>query len=486
MRDQTKQLSDTLKTYLKENIRNEFLEVILKIFHTPHLFLKTYLFFFVAISSGLAAYMVIQSFISYFAYEVITTSRTVFETPTMFPKVTVCNINPFTTEYAYNFLKEDPVAETIFDQNRTLSYRESVNLINDVTFRALGLINLKNFSDQDRARLGHSFDDILLSCYYGGAKCNSSYFSWKFDPFYGNCYVFNSGERIALQKSSVAGPLYGLKMKFFVNFNEKLNVFNANDGSRGAYIRIDNCSYVNYYPGGGLQIQPGSHTNIAVGRAFKYIMPKPYSNCDIDSDSTQQFDSDLYESITQSSYEYTQQLCLEQCWQKLLFRECNCSDLFSPIYYADKCTDSNQNICLYKTLFNTYLANNYIQEKCMPLCPLECRKTEFTTSITSSRLIGDLYAKYIQENKNLSADFGGKTVDANLAKESIVSLNIFYDSLSYTLSTESAKLDVVSMLASIGGNLGLFLGISMFSVCELVDILFEMCILRKKISKGIT
>ena len=46
--------------------------------------------------------------------------------------------------------------------------------------------------------------------------------------------------------------------------------------------------------------------------------------------------------------------------------------------------------------------------------------------------------------------------------------------MSYELSTESPKMDIVSMLASIGGNLGLFLGVSVFSLCELVEVVIEV------------
>jgi hypothetical protein len=35
-------------------------------------------------------------------------------------------------------------------------------------------------------------------------------------------------------------------------------------------------------------------------------------------------------------------------------------------------------------------------------------------------------------------------------------------------------MDIVSMLASIGGNLGLFLGVSVFSLCELVEVAIEV------------
>jgi hypothetical protein len=49
-----------------------------------------------------------------------------------------------------------------------------------------------NFSDADKKRLSHSLDNIMLTCLYNQHVCSpSTDFTWSFDPFYGNCYIFN-------------------------------------------------------------------------------------------------------------------------------------------------------------------------------------------------------------------------------------------------------------------------------------------------------
>ncbi len=60
------------------------------------------------------------------------------------------------------------------------------------------------------------------------------------------------------------------------------------------------------------------------------------------------------------------------------------------------------------------------------------------------------------------------------AEKSFVYARIFYESQSYTLSTESPKLDLVCLLANIGGTLGLFLGVSALSACELIEVLIQI------------
>ena len=174
--------------YLKETKRTELFEIVLKIFHTPNIVLKIYLIIFVILSSGLASYTFIGSFISYFDYEVTTTSRTINENPTLFPKVTICNIKPFTTLKAFTILNEfDSTVSSLTNS----SYLDSINIIAQFTYKAFGFN--KKLSVQSKKELAHSLNDIMLSCRFNDKKCNTNDFVWKFDPFFGNCYEFNSG-----------------------------------------------------------------------------------------------------------------------------------------------------------------------------------------------------------------------------------------------------------------------------------------------------
>jgi hypothetical protein len=80
----------------------------------------------------------------------------------------------------------------------------------------------------------------------------------------------------------------------------------------------------------------------------------------------------------------------------------------------------------------------------------------------------------ISTNLNLASDFVSRTLDSQTVAESIVDVNTFYESLSYTFTTESPQMDAVVLFGAIGGNLGLFLGVSVFSVCEVFEVLIEI------------
>ena len=480
--------NELVKCIIRETLYNSLAQAIIKIIQTPHIFLKLVLITCVLSSSGLAAYMVIQSILSYLAYDVTTTSRTIHEMSPLFPKITVCNLSPFTTGFALNFLKQINAQSgsqvNLFDANqtRTLNYATLRRIMTNILNIAVGQMNSRQFNDSDRKLLAHNFDDILISCIFNGQSCNSSDFLWSYDSYYGNCYVFNSGfdsggNEMALKTATSAGWFYGLQLELYANYNQSLSLVNSLARGAGILLRIENSSYLTEQANNGVPISTGARTSVIVDREFKYTLPNPYSSCEVDSTSPKVIDSDLYNLIAQSQYEYSQQMCFGQCLQRETAKRCNCSFAYvlSMFTQVNTCVTQEQINCSTSFFLNGF--SKILQSTCVPLCPLECNATLYKTRLRMSQLKGDLFATYINQNANLSADFL-RQVDADMASKSVVAVNVFYDSLSYGLSVENAKMDVVSLLASIGGNLGLFLGLSSFSIYEIVQVVIEIFFIK--------
>ena len=92
--------------------------------------------------------------------------------------------------------------------------------------------------------------------------------------------------------------------------------------------------------------------------------------------------------------------------------------------------------------------------------------------------LSNYYSDFINSNAEFLDDFAPANLgDLETVRKSFVSLNIFYGALSYEISTESPQTDFIWLFASIGGYLGLFLGVSVFSLFEpfivLIDIAFR-------------
>ena len=338
-------------------------------------------------------------------------------------------------------------------------------------------------NDEKRKKLGHSLEDILFSCTFNNQDCGVDDFIWKFDRYYGNCFVFNSGMnssggRVELKKSLIAGSTYGLQLEYYVGFHENLTLFNSIAG-KGGYVRIENSSFLNDDSLDGIFLTPGLSPSISIERKLDFYLAKPYSNCDIDTDSPNKFTSEFYRLIYYSVFAYNQQFCFNQCFQKKLIQLCNCSDpQLLSLFNSTSCESNEQQDCMAKIYDQVLLKNNFIGIECVPACPLECNRIEFRASISSAELIGNLNVDFINTKPDISSDFMTKPINPDNSKQSFVSVYLYYDSLAYTLSTETPVMDVVGLLANIGGTLVLFLGISLLHICEIIEVIIEIIFIK--------
>ena len=147
---------------IKEILYNSLAQAIFRIFQTRHIILRTFLFVCVSVTTVLSSYLVIQSIISYFSFEVYTSSRSVFEIPALFPKVTICNQNMFTTKYAVEFLRDinklvEPQIDIFNEDNlANLSYANKTKTFKNVFNKANSMILSDRYTDEIRKKVGHS------------------------------------------------------------------------------------------------------------------------------------------------------------------------------------------------------------------------------------------------------------------------------------------------------------------------------------------
>ncbi len=484
--------ANKIEKILMDNLSCEMYHFLLSVYYSPHFTLKFVYVFFILLGFGLSSYMTISLILTYLEYNVNTLTRSVNEVPSIFPKVTICNVNLYTTKYAYDYLTS---------LNLTLTQIESLINSGDLT-NAIFVYSTNNrnvaariqqeLSDEEKQAFSHTLNQTLLSCMFNFQPCTANDFKWEWDRMYGNCFSFNSGlnatgeTSVPLKESYQSGNTFGLTISFYTNFYEKLMFYNSIYNGYGLVVRIENVSHVIDYANDGIFIPSGLHTYLALNREFKTSLPKPYSECD--NLNSNDFNTDLYKLILYSKYEYTQQFCLQQCLQELMINTCNCSNTaLASIRNVSGCASMSQiNCILKKAFYGIYLKNNYVVRVCLPQCPLECNSTKITYTPSSFQLIPYTYMNLLREKSLLRSDFLNRSLDDDsVILKSVAKLSIFYDSLSYTISIESPQMDIVSLVSQIGGNLGLFMGVCLFSLGEMVITLIELilykCAANKKI-----
>ena len=83
-------------------------------------------------------------------------------------------------------------------------------------------------------------------------------------------------------------------------------------------------------------------------------------------------------------------------------------------------------------------------------------------------------AQQYLEHKLLKSKYEEFNSSLDDVKQSIVNLNIFYDRLSFTEISEKPSFTFVDLVSNVGGTFGLFIGISLLSLLEMVEIIYEM------------
>ena len=108
MTRQTKNKPDimiqNLKASLKELVLNSTSHGIPQSIRTRHTCIRVMWLVLFVISTGLCSFLIVQSVLQYFEFEVITKVRVINEVESEFPRITICNGDLFNTEYALEVL----------------------------------------------------------------------------------------------------------------------------------------------------------------------------------------------------------------------------------------------------------------------------------------------------------------------------------------------------------------------------------------------
>jgi hypothetical protein len=65
--------------------------------------------------------------------------------------------------------------------------------------------------------------------------------------------------------------------------------------------------------------------------------------------------------------------------------------------------------------------------------------------------------------------------------DNYIFFSVYYENLQYTVIDQIEKMDIFDLISNIGGNLGLFIGISFLSFAELIELFVEIiCITTSK------
>lgn len=228
-----------------------------------------------------------------------------------------------------------------------------------------------------------------------------------------SCLRFNGihNRTTALQETHGADPGDGLACNIITNQAKRLYFYKV-------YITENTINFFgNVLP---FYLVPFLGNSLIIRNTIENKLPYPFNPCE-DRDEN-----------------YHQANCHKQCMVQLIANKCNCS--FKAYYMSlnrPRCSAVETNECYEpsKTPFN---------DECNVQCPASCKATKY--SVTQ------------------------KTKDDGLEKQNLTNFLIYFDDLDVHQLIQVPKVNQAAFASSIGGSMGLFLGMSLFSFVEVLEL----------------
>lgn len=408
----------------------------------------------------------------YLRYPVLVDIQLIHESPTIFPAITLCNLNQF------NPTRSKYLTDRIINKhNLTFGNENAVEYTQKVSEQLKLEIKYMNLNESELKSLGYTIDEMLLSCSFNQIKCDLNEFEWFYDYNLGNCYTYNNQKslfnNLSFKEINKGGINHGLQLELYVGDTNATKYTSRS----GIQLTIHNQSLLPDSDD-GLYISTGFETNVLIDRLFMYKLDSPYSSCIKNIVGKSTSISGLYKDAianTRHSFgEYNQKYCIKLCYQNYVETSCNCSVASLPRI------NSKLKICYNKRELNCMIDrrdifySKHVYNICNLYCPLECDSIKYISITSTAQYPSQWYSKLLKQYKQLI-----KTNNDNyeIIKMNTLKMNIFYDDLVFTVSNELPAIRVQDELAKIGGQFGLFIGISFLSMVELLEILFEIIIL---------
>ncbi|KAI1727475.1 amiloride-sensitive sodium channel domain-containing protein [Ditylenchus destructor] len=306
----------------------------------------------------------------------------------------------------------------------------------------------------ERVEFSQPKDELILKCSFNQRDCDiEKDFSLIYDPTYGNCYTFNWNRTEAVTAHR-AGANYGLRVLMYANVSEYLPTTEA----VGFRITIHDKWIVPFPDAFGHTAPTGFMSSFGV-RMKKFIrIEEPHGHCEEGGENTGEY---IYKG-----YNYSIEGCHRSCTQNEIIRLCGCADPMFPTPSADtkhcKVSDPMARECIKNT--SMYLGQLIAQgklENCK--CHQPCRETGYEVSYSAARWPSGT-------TKLMECEMSDDLCMEKYRKNAAM-IQVFYEELNYETLIESPAYTFLSLLADLGGVFGLWIGISVVSVVELVQLL---------------
>lgn len=234
----------------------------------------------------------------------------------------------------------------------------------------------------------------------------------------------------------------------------------------------------------GLKLGPGLNHKLTYSKKSLISLSSPYSDCTSEISSVMK---KLFDTFNGADYVYSQDVCYNICEQTFSYDQCGCISplqwnarfIFSSknktIITAPICNQTNQ---CYRSALEKILSNNEIQDAYCSQCTQQCSITNF--NIKSSSFVGpsswrlNEIKTFIENSSKIPLSNNWRNDWQNEIRTNYVGIEILRESTLVEVSREEASMRPVDLLSNVGGQTGLWIGMSFLSLVEFVEMIFRL------------
>lgn len=388
---------------------------------------------------GFCIYLLVITIMRYFKYESTTTTFYERNSILEMPSVTICNMHPYNrTKYMNNphALTIGNYYSYILDVNS--SYYSNSTLRNTLDDQ---MRNIEVFDFNKAQAL--TINETFISCKFFGSIINcSDYVEYLYTEL-GMCFIFNSKDRIEANGSlwnNYPGESLGLQL--VLNTNSEYGLDQLSEIGDGFRVLVHSPDVFPLMTKKSYVVAPGFQTYLSLTKTTVDMLSKPYSNA---------------ECYSSNSGSYSQEMCSYKCGIVAIYnRTCLLSEAKPDDDQFSQCN-------LYEQFQILAPGRTVDYESLCNQCRMTCDYTSYTPAISMSAFSKE-YTLSVAASQNWPS-----SNNLTFIKENYVQLKIHFTSYDYIKTVQKPTLTFQAVLSDIGGLLGIFLGASFMTLCEVVE-----------------
>ncbi|CAL1541410.1 unnamed protein product, partial [Lymnaea stagnalis] len=286
-------------------------------------------------------------------------------------------------------------------------------------------------------------------------------FNTRHSAKYGNCYTLDNDKFI----SRKSGPSGGLEMILYLETNEYLEGITS---GKGAQVVIHEQGTLPFPDDEGIAVTAGEQTMIGLKQVMQISrLDGVYGPCKSVDDFKLKY-----------KIKYTRNSCLKICKQNLIMQTCQCydeiyQDINDVMKISDKnipCRNASQLTCV------TMVKWTFEDTASSCACDSPCSEKAYGRNVASrmwpSKSVADVMVNSMCTTKQTLCD---ELRSRNDLQDDFIKLNIYYEELNFEELEEQIDYEFTQLLSDVGGTIGLWIGLSVLSMCELFHVLMQIC-----------